>query len=250
MSTLSLALRHNRAEFRRDTEDRIGEILRSSVDWMVSDVESAAAEVRQYQTVEQWRRHLETRISVAAFGTAAIPGIHGAGLLVELPYLFRLMGYGAIGIGELAGVKTEAEADLLAIFGLWSGAIDKRVLAAAAGAYVDLNIAAYSPFGAKVLALGLDMGVHAVAASVGGPAGVAMANGGGLAVDLLHPLLAKISAKVSAKITAKVSAKALAGFVPLVGPVVSVGISLYILKEFLDAAKRYYEHKVKAGGMP
>jgi hypothetical protein len=249
MSTLSLALRHDRAEFLRGTEDRIGEILRSSVDWAVSDVESAAAEVHEYQTVEQWRRHLETRISVAALGTAAIPGMHGLGMLAELPYLFHLISYGAIGTGELAGAKTEAKADLLAIFALWSGAIDKGALATAAGAYVDVNIAAYSPFGAKVLALGLDMGVHAVAASVGGPAAVAMVNGGGVAGDVLQPMLAKISAKVSAKITAKVGAKALAGFVPLVGAVVSVGISLYILDEFLNEAKRYYEDKITAGGM-
>lgn len=246
MSTLSLAIRHDRAEFRCNTEDRIGEMLRSSVDWMVSDVESAAADVHKFQTVEQWRKHLESRVSVAAFGAAVIPGIHGAGILAELPYLFRLMCYGAIGTGELAGVKTEPEADLLAIFGLWSGAIDKRVLATAAGAYIDVNIAAYSAFGAKVLALGLDVGVHAVAASVGGPAGAVLVNGGGLAGGLLQPVLTKISAKV----TAKVGAKALAGFVPLVGAVVSVGISLYILDEFLDAAKQYYEHKAHVGGMP
>lgn len=187
---------------------------------------------------------------MAAFGAAVIPGIHGAGILAELPYLFRLMCYGAIGTGELAGVKTETEADLLAIYGLWSGAIDKRVLATAAGAYLDVNIAAYSAFGAKVMMLGLDVGVHAVAASVGGPAGVVMLNGGGLAADLLHPMLTKISAKVTAKVTAKVGAKTLVGFVPLVGAVVSAGISLYILDEFLDAAKQYYEHKAMAGGMP
>ena len=55
----------------------------------------------------------------------------------------------------------------------------------------------------------------------------------------------KILAKISVKISAKFGAKALAGFVPFLGAAVSIGISLYILDEFLTSAKLYYEHKVK-----
>lgn len=241
MSTLSLALH-------RDREEQIREILHTSLDWVVSDAEAAASDVHKYRTVEQWRKNLETRVGAAAFAAAIIPGVHGLGMIAELPYLFHVMGYGAIGTGELAGATIEPEADLLAVFGLWSGAVNKEALAAAGGSVVAANTVVYPAFGAKVLTLGLEIGVHAAAAEIGGVAGATMASAGGLAGDWIQPALTKISAKISAKVTAKVSAKALAGFVPFFGAVVNTGISVYILDEFLDTAGEYYDQKVRAGG--
>lgn len=242
MSTLSLALHRN-------TEDQIREILRTCLDWMASNAQGAASDVHKYQTVEQWRKNLETRVGAAAFGAAIIPGLHGFGMLAELPYLFHVMGYGAIGTGELAGATIEPEADLLAVLGLWSGAIDKEALVAAGSAVVAANTVAYPVFGAKVLILGLDIGVHVAATGIGGVAGASMTSAAGLAAELFEPALTKISAKVTAKVTAKVGTKAVAGFMPFFGAVINSGISLYVLSEFLDAATDYYEHKVQVGGI-
>jgi hypothetical protein len=239
MSTMSVALR-------RPREDQIRGILHNSLNWVVSDAESAVSEAHKYQTVEQWRRSLQGRVSAVAFGAGVIPGLNVGGILLELPYLFHLMGRGAIGTGELAGAEIEAEADLAAIFGLWSGAINESALVAAQGSIVVVDSLAYPVFGAKVLAVGLNLGAHVLGAGVGGVAGTAIANS--LPAGIVEPALAKISVKVSAKVTAKVGAKAVAGFVPLFGAAVNIGISLYILNEFLDAAERYYEHKIKDSG--
>jgi hypothetical protein len=235
-------------------EDQVTEIFRAAVNWVTGDADAAAAEARKCKTVQQWDKHLQARISAAAFSSALIPGLHAAGIIAELPYLFRLMGRGAIGTGELAGATIEADADLPAIFALWSGAVSKTALASAAGGVVIVDSVAYPQFGAKVLALGFKIGVKTAAAhaGIGGIAGAAIGYGAGTAGTMLQPafrkLLAKISAKISAKVTAKIgapaSAKALAGLVPLVGAGVSTAISLHILNEFLASAKIYYEHKV------
>jgi hypothetical protein len=232
----------------RTKEDQMREIFRASLDWVVRDAESAAAEARGYQTVQKWRAQMEGRISMAAFGASVIPGVHGAGVVLELPYLFYLMGHGAIGTGELAGAKIEAEADLLAIFALWSGAINKSALAAAEGSVVAVNSVAYPAFGAKVLALGFHIGGKAIAANIGGVAGMAVGYGAGQVGTILQPVFGKVLAKISAKISAKFGAKALFGFVPVFGAAVNVAISLYILDELLKWAELYYQHKVKDAG--
>jgi len=238
MSTASLALG-------RGKEDWATEIFHDALKWAISNAETAAAEARKYKTIQQWHGELRTRIGLAAGGAAVIPGLHGGGIVLELPYLFRLMARGAIGTGELVGAKIEAEDDLLAIFGLWSGAINKSALAAAPGGVVIVNSIPYPAFGAKVLALGFKIGVKAAAANVGGVAGLAIKTSAVPASHMLQPIFAKVLAKVSAKVSAKFGAKALAGFVPFLGAAVSIGISLYILNEFLASAKLYYEHKVK-----
>jgi len=243
MSAVSLTLGGNK-------ENQVREILRASLDWVVSDAESAAEEARGYQTVQKWRADLNGRISMAAFGAAVIPGLHGGGIVLELPYLFRLMGRGAIGIGELTGAEIEAEADLLAIFALWSGAIDKSALVAAEGGVVIVNSVACPAFGAKVLALGFHIGAKAIAANVGGVAGMAIGYSAGQIGTMLHPIFGKVLAKISAKISAKFGAKVLAGFVPVFGAAVNVAISLYILDELLTSAELYYEHKVRDAGTP
>ncbi len=99
-----------------------------------------------------------------------------------------------------------AEDDLLAIFAVWSGAINKSALAAAPGGVVIVNSIAYPTFGAKVLALGFKIGVKAAAANVGGVAGLAINTSAVPAGHLLQPVFAKILAKISAKIGAKIGA--------------------------------------------
>jgi hypothetical protein len=47
---------------------------------MVGDAETAGPDVPRYQAVEQWPKNLPARVGAAAFG-----------MLVELPYLFRVI---------------------------------------------------------------------------------------------------------------------------------------------------------------
>jgi hypothetical protein len=221
------------------------EVFRTTLDRLTRHADNAVAEARKYRTIERWQRHLRRRISAAAVGTGLLPGLHAAGMLVEAPYLVRLMGRGGLGIGALKGATVEAESDLPAIFALWSGAISKTTVAAAEGGVVIVDSVAYPAFGAKVLALGFKLGVKAAASGlVGGATGTAIGNAASIAEYLLKPIFHKIAAKVSAKVAAKVGAKTVSDFVPLIGATVSVGISLYILNEFLTEATRYYEHKL------
>jgi hypothetical protein len=230
-------------------EDQATEIFLAALNLMIGDEESAKAEARSYRTVQRWHDQLRVRTGAAALGTSLIPGLHGGGIVLELPYLLRLMGRGAIGTGELMNAKIEAEADLLAIFALWSGAINKSALAAAAGGVVIVDSIAYPAFGAKVLAVGFKIGVKAATthAGISVAAGAAIGHAAGKASSMLQPIFGKILAKISAKIAAKIAAhayaKAVAGLVPFLGACVSTGISLYILNEFLTSATIYYEHK-------
>ena len=57
--------------------DQAREIFHASLNSVISDAGSAASEARGYETVQQWRGHLQGRISVAALGTSVIPGLHG-----------------------------------------------------------------------------------------------------------------------------------------------------------------------------
>jgi hypothetical protein len=246
MSTASLALGHK-------TDNRVIEILHDSVSKVINETESAAVEARHYQTAERWRKQLLTRISWTAAGAEFIPGVHGLGILAELPYLFYLMGRGAIGTGELVGAEIDAEDDLRAIFALWSDAIPKSTLTAAQGGAVVVNYnggaviinsLAHPAYGAKVLALGLEIGTKAAALDAGGAVGTIAGKGAGPVSHMLRPVFQKILVKISAK----VSAKFVAGFVPFLGAAVSLSISRHVLNEFLASAKLYYEHKVKDAG--
>jgi len=244
--TLRLQADHRAAEIRH----AVTEGLHDSISKVISETESASAEARGYQTPERWRKALLTRISWAAAGAEFIPGAHGLGILAELPYLFYLMGRGAIGVGALLDAGIDAEDDLRAIFALWSGAIPKSTLAAAQGGAVVvtydggavvLNSLAHPAYGAKVLALGFEIGTKAAGLDAGGAVGTIADKGAGPASHLLQPLFHKILVKISAK----VSAKLVAGLVPLVGTAVSLGISRHVLSEFLASARLYYEHKLQ-----
>ena len=224
-------------------EEQATGIFLAALKLMIGDAESAMAEARSYKTVQQWREQLQLRAGGTAFGTSLIPGLHGGGIVFELPYLFRLMGRGAIGTGELLHAEIEPEADLLAIFALWGGAINTTALAAAVGSVVIVDGIAYPAFGAKALALGFKIGVKAATAHAGvsAAAGAAIGHATGPVSNMLQPIFGKVFAKIGAKISAKIGAhayaKAVAGFVPFFGACVSTGISLYILNEFLSSCR-------------
>jgi hypothetical protein len=255
MSTATLALGQK-------TDNRATEILRGvtenlhdSVSRVINETDSVAAEARGYQTVERWHQQLQTRISVMAASTEFIPGMHGLGILAELPYLFYLMGRGAIGTGVLMGAGIDAEDDLRAIFALWSGAIHKRTLTAAQGGAVVVNYnggaviissLAHPAYGAKVLALGFEIGTKAAALDAGGAAGTIVGNGAGPVSHLLQPIFRKVLVKISAK----VSAKLVAGIVPFLGAAASVAISRHVLKKFFASAELYYQNKIKDARTP
>jgi hypothetical protein len=259
MSTASLVLGHKADSRVTEILHQVTESMHHSISQVISETESAAAEAREYHTVERWRKHLLTRISWAAAGAEFIPGVHGLGIAAELPYLFYLMGRGAIGTGALLGAEIDAEDDLRAVFALWSGAIPKSTLTAAQGGAVVvsynggaliINSLAHPAYGAKVLALGFEIGTKAAALDAGGAAGTIVGKGAGPLSHVLQPAFRKILVKISAKISAKVSAKLVAASVPLLGAAVSLTISRHVLNEFLASAKLYYEHKVQDTSAP
>jgi hypothetical protein len=237
MSAASLAQNHI-------NEQLVMDAIQSSLTWATGNAATAKAEARRYKTAERWSGHLRNRISGAAFGAAIIPGLNGFGLALELPYLLRLMGRGAIGTGELIGATIDPEADFPAILAHWSGAIDQNVLAAAAGGVVIVDGIAYHAFGAKVLALGFKIGVKAAAAEVGGVTGMAINASAGPVSHMLQPIFGKVLGTLSAKVSALIGAKAFAGLVPLVGAGVGVAISRHILGDFLASARLYYKSKL------
>jgi len=63
------------------------------------------------------------------------------------------------------------------------------------------------------------------------------------ALDLYGAKL--VGVKLAGVVTAKSLAKALAGFVPVLGPVVAGGINWYILDGLRDAAQAYYQSKAQ-----
>lgn len=208
----------------------------------VGDAESARAEAREFGSLDKWRERLQLRISAAAGGTSLIPYLHGGGIALEIPYLLRLMARGAIGTGELLNAKIEPEEDLLAIFALWSGAINKAAVIGAVGGVVVINGIAYPQFGAKVLALAFNLGFKSAAARAGLEGAVGAAAGIALSF-VLQPVFGHVAAAISAKISSKIGAKLLAGMVPFIGACVGIGISYYVLTELLNAARTYYQLK-------
>jgi len=234
-------------------ENGMAHIVQDALSWAAGDVDSAVAEARRCKTIRQWHKQLQRRIGGTAFGTSLIPGLHGFGIGLELPCLFTLMARGAIGTGALLGAAIDAETDLLAIFGLWSGAIHKNTLAAAQGGAVFVNYEggaiitsslAHPAYGAKVLALGLKLGVQAVSADLGGVAGKVAGSSAGPVSVMMQPAIRTLLAKISAKASGQIGAKVAAGFAPVLGAAISGGISYHVLAKFFAAAKSYYEHKI------
>ena len=181
-------------------EEQAKEIFLTAIRLAAGDAESAKAEAREYKTLEHWRRQLRRRVGVAAGGTALIPGLHGGGIALEIPYLFRLMGRGAIGTGGLMGAEIEPEADLLAIFALWSGAINEAALLAAVGGVVVVDSVVYPAFGAKALAIGLKLtaGTVIAHAGIGGVGGMAIGKATGVVTQMLQPVFSHFLAAISA----------------------------------------------------
>ena len=146
------------------------------------------------------------------------------------------MGRGAIGTGELIGAEIEPEADLLAIFALWSGAINtdgarfcgrgrrhcrRHCLPGVRGQGIWPSASrsvSRSPSATPVSALQPEQ-----------PSDRPPEQLANMLQPIFSKIFAKIGAKISAKIGAKVYAKAVVGFVPFLGACVGTGISLYIL---------------------
>lgn len=81
------------------------EIFLAALNLMIGDEESAKAEAHGYRTVRRSHEQLQVCTCTAAFGTSLILGLHGGGIVFELPYLLRLMGRGAIGTGQLMNAE-------------------------------------------------------------------------------------------------------------------------------------------------
>lgn len=174
--------------------------------------------------MDEYISNQRTKAVALGAGTAAIPGMHLAGMAADIVALFKLMCDTSYGIGSISsnqkniGINGIDEFDFVTILTRWGGDYD---------AINAMNIAV--------------AGAKSAGAVVGGQIA------SHIAVALLPKPIIKILVKIIAKkIGLKFAGKGLAGFIPFLGPTVSAGINWWIFDSMMDEAKKYYQAKAVA----
>lgn len=190
------------------------------------DLDKLYAETRDY-SVGEWRNLQLAAAASGGFVGAAIPGVHLAGLAADLVHVLYRMARSSMGVGAILGRRNLkenilGEEDFLAVLAQWA---DPQSLSD----IVQLKLeAGFKKVSIKTLGKVLSKAIAKKAGLVG--TGV---------------MAEKLFGKVAAKFAAKFGAKVIAGWVFLLGPVVSAGINVYFLKKISDAAEAFYPKKIK-----
>lgn len=157
-------------------------------------------------------------------GTAAIPGMHLAGMAADIAGLFKILCDTSYGIGSIIfhenNISQDAltELDFLAILAYWGGNQET----------IDTFDVAVSSASVAGVAIGSQVAQH-------------------LAISYLpQPAVALLGKIITKKIGLKFAGKGLAGFIPFLGPAISAGINLWLFTSITDEAKIYYEKKLNS----
>jgi hypothetical protein len=230
-------------------------VIVEAFDALGGDPSEAIAASREFQSTRSWIAWQSGQVAAAGAAATAIPGIHALAIPADLAFLLHKVAYCSWGIGALHRCDIEGKDDLAVVLALWGGAVSDEdlatvVKAAAAGetgaaGAIGIAAAGVAGTGAATLAVA-NPKLAAKGLGLFGPMvakkalGVAVPAG---TVPAGQWLVTKVAPKLAPKFAAKVSTKGVAGFVPLLGPLVSASVNAYVVGHTGEVAERYYSHK-------
>lgn len=203
-----------------------------------SDEKQAISEITpkigEYDDSDSWRYKYQAYGAGTGFLGGFTGGPWGIGLTVaDLIALRRFLLRGVVGIGLIERKNVDLKIDLPAITMIWSGKMSVLEVPELAGTKVAVKIGQKAQV--KSMIIVVDAGSKLLAKAVAK-----------VSVKLGNKTLAKsvplIVSPLVTKAASKVSAKQLFSWLPLIGGVVSGGVNIWIIRDFLKSAQIYYRN--------
>jgi hypothetical protein len=203
-----------------------------------NDSTAAIQRAREYSDVSLWIDALAAQSAIVGATAMAIPGVHLAASVGDLAFLLNRCAYGAWGIGEIRKCVVLGMLDIRNILSVWLGRpVDqlphraikietlRQALAMGQARLGSLSMR-------EILAHMSDQQLALVGTTA---LDRAMRQGG---PDVV--LDETLSAAIAVKFGSRFAAKGVAGFVPLIGPIISAAVNARLLREIMRAADDYY----------
>lgn len=198
--------------------------------------ERAIQEAKAFDNVKGWVTRQRNLASWMGAMAMLVPFLHAPAMIIDTLYLFRKMTYVCWGVAAIRGCQPSGTADFKIILAHWSGAIGDEMLDAAI-------IESTNEFNESTLISSIADQVFILLISRYGWRGTRsmvvppVIKGSG---KVASKLTAKITLKYFAKVGVKLVASIMAGFLPLIGVVVAVGLNRYFVDSIAKSADRYY----------
>ena len=112
--------------------ESIGNVFLSTFETLGVDPEMAKRGSQSYSSAYSWIDSQTAQAAVVGGTASAIPGIHHAGVFVDMAAVIHKMAIMTWGVGFMKGCTVDARLDLANVLALWSGAVPEDVLGLAA----------------------------------------------------------------------------------------------------------------------
>lgn len=213
-------------------------------DTLGGDPSLAIGAAQNYSSIGFWVASQAAQAATTGAIAVAIPFAHLPALAVDVAFLLHKMCFCSWGIGALHGCTVDGKEDFAIILRLWAGDLQETELpvvlsTAAVSGLLAVGIAQYGVAGlvGKAAAEAAKAATIAAGQKIGAK-GAAKAAG-----KLTGKIGEKAASKIAAKFVSKFKTKSIAGFLPLIGPVLGGGINAYFVKDIADSAGVYYAAK-------
>ncbi len=186
--------------------------------------------------LSDWKLQQNSLVTGSGALAVAVPGFHLAGLAADVAFVLNRMGVASYGVGAILGHQAGCgnlleKADFPAVLSYWAGDEDfKEAMTGKASASLSSKV-------------GLKLSSKVLGTAAAPQITAQMLSSSGYLVG--QKFAGKAAAKAAAKFGAKFGGKALAGWVPILGPVVGGGVNLWLLSSIIDAAEDFYGDKIK-----
>ena len=185
-------------------------------------------------TLSEWEVSQTALATSSGALASSIPGAHLIALAGDVTFLMNRMSVCSYGIGAIMGYDNNLgnileHEDFAIVLAIWAG--DNKVITILEG----LEAKSEDVLEAMEVKVGTKTGVKFVAKKVVKKAGLLIGK----------KLGGKIGAKIGAKFAGKLSGKILGGFIPVGSSAIGGGINWWFMSGISEAAKHYYEIKVK-----
>ncbi|MET0135553.1 MAG: hypothetical protein ABW215_18395 [Kibdelosporangium sp.] len=231
--------------------ETLGKAFLSAFETLGDDPEAVGLSAAGYSSVRSWINWQTAQAALVGGGLSAVPGVHHAGVFVDIGVLIRKMAIMTWGIGYKLGADVDGRLDLANTLALWAGAVGRDVLelivvpltgtdAGDDGAGSAFAVAVAVAVAGKVAGVGATTAVAALGAK-------AAAKGAGLITgELAGAIMSHVAPYLGTKVAATFAAKQATGLAPVIGAGAAAGLNVWIMKRLAGSATTYYSAKAKA----
>jgi hypothetical protein len=197
---------------------------------ILGDAAKVAKKADAFASAVRWRWWQNIQAGGFAVGSSLIPVTGFVTTPASMVFTYRKMAHVAWGIGYYLNAEIEPLDDVLLITGLWSGAVKREALSVGRFSAPILSTAAVGLAG---------VAVHAFNAKAVDELAIK---------ELIKKYLPRFGEHLGRKLAADGAKQATSRAVPLIGPVVSGGLTLYSMSGFATKATEFYTRKRELTG--